>query len=151
MPWDDDLDISITDDYLEKLLKNKWKIWLLGYRTRIRYFKETIGDYKVGDVRIIKIQTRKWLFFRDKGILDIFILKKEGEEYTYVIGEKPQVQKAQPLKFHEKSTLISFEGKEYSAPENYEDYLQHVYGDWQTPVKDWDFRWGGNCEVKIVK
>lgn len=153
LPWDDDLDISITDEYLDKLLKNKWKIWLIGYRTRVRYFRKDIGNYKAGDVRIIKVQTRKWLFFRDKAILDIFIMKREGDDHTYALGVKPQVLKSIPATFHDKQTQINFNEKDYFVSKDYKGYLEYVYGDWKTPVKgdDWDFRWGGNCKVLEVK
>jgi phosphorylcholine metabolism protein LicD len=151
LPWDTDLDISITDDVLEKLIKNKRKIWKLGYRTRIRYFKKEIGSYKAGDIRILKIQTRKFFVFKNKGLLDIFVMKREEGGHTFVVGETPSVLKTIPLTYHDTTTTIDFDDKTYKIPKLYENYLEYIYGDWRTPKKDWDFRYEGNVEIKEVK
>jgi len=151
LPWDTDLDISINDDALDKVIKHKRKIWKLGYRTRVRYFKKDIGSYKVGDIRILKIQTRKFFFIKDKGLLDIFVMKREDGGHTFVVGETPSVLKTVPLKYHDNTSSIDFDGKIYRIPKFYEDYLEYIYGDWKTPKKDWDFRYEGNVEIKEVK
>ena len=151
LPWDTDLDISITDDALGKLIQHKRKIWKLGYRTRIRYFKKDIGSYKVGDIRILKIQTRKFFILKDKGLLDVFIMKREKDGHTFVVGETPSVLKTIPLKYHDSTTTIDFDNKTYRIPKLYENYLEYIYGDWRTPKKDWDFRYEGNVEIKEVK
>lgn len=151
LPWDTDIDISITDDSLSKLIENKRRFWKLGYRTRVRYFKKNIGTYKIGDIRILKIQTRKFFFIKDKGLLDIFVLKRDTEGHTFVVGESPSVLKTIPLKYHDNTSTVNFDGKEYKIPEMYEDYLEYIYGDWRTPKKDWDFRYEGNVEIKDVK
>ena len=33
LPWDTDMDITITRNYAEALLKNRWRFGLTGYRT----------------------------------------------------------------------------------------------------------------------
>ena len=152
LPWDTDLDISITSKDLGKLIENKRKIEKLGYRVRIRYFEKDIGPFKKGEIRIIKVQTRKFGFLKDKGILDVFVMKNINEEYSYVVNKKKtSAIKTIPLEYHDNKTLIDFDDKQYSIPENYEQYLEYVYGDWRTPVKDWDFFTGDNCVKKIYK
>jgi len=151
LPWDTDLDISITDDNLQKLIDNKRKFWDIGYRIKFRRFKNDIGKYKKGDIRIIKMQTRKLYFLKDKSLLDIFIMKKEDDGHTFVVNDKPHILKTVPLKFHNNSNSIDFDGKTYSIPDFHEDYLEYIYGDWRTPKKEFDFRYEGNVVIKEVK
>lgn len=150
LPWDTDLDISITHKDLEKLIKNKRKLWRLGYRTRVRYFDKDTGPFKKGEVRIIKVQTRKFVVVRDKGILDIFVMKNIDGEYSYVVKkEGASVLKTIPTEFHDNKTRIEFDNKQYSVPKDYERYLEYVYGDWRTPVKEWDYFLGDNTVKKV--
>ena len=152
LPWDTDLDISIAEKDLGKLRANKKKLWLLGYRTRIRYFEKDVGPFKSGELRIIKVQTRKFGFLRDKGILDVFVMREIDGEYTYVVKKDGVFAiKSVPAKYHENKTQIEFDNKMYSVPAEYEKYLEYVYGDWRTPVKDWDFFKGDNCLKKLIK
>ncbi len=149
LPWDTDLDISITSDYLEKFLKIRWKLWLAGYRTRIRVFKEDIGPFKKGTVRMIKIQTRRFFIFRKLRLMDVFVKRKLNDEYGYIVGVNPAVFKSVPVKFHDKRTTLAFDGKKYFVPTEYKEYLAYVYGDWKTPVKKWSFLTSDNCTKEI--
>lgn len=150
IPWDTDLDISITGDQLEKFLKMRWKLWLAGYRTRIRKFKKDVGPFKKDSIRMIKVQTRKFLFFREYRLMDIFVKQKIDNEYCYIVGVDPAVFKSVPAKFHENRTELMFEGKNMSVPQEYKEYLTYVYGDWKTPVKEWDFLKGDNCFKEVL-
>ncbi len=46
LPWDSDVDISITKDQLDKFLKSRWKFWLAGLRMRVRRFSKDTGPFK---------------------------------------------------------------------------------------------------------
>jgi len=152
LPWDSDLDISIDYKDLDKFVKNKKEIWRIGYRTRMRHFDKDIGPFKKGDIRIIKVQTRKLFFLKDKGLLDIFIMRNIDGEYSYMVKkDQTFVQKVIPLEYQDNKTKIEFNGKLYSVPEKYEEYLEYVYGDWKTPVKEWDYFMGDNCSKKLYK
>lgn len=152
LPWDSDLDISIDYKDLGKLIENKKKIWNLGYRTRIRYFDKDVGPFKNGDLRIIKVQTRKLILIKDKGLLDIFVMRNIDNEYSYMVKKgQTYVHKVIPLEYQDNKTTIEFDGKLYSVPEKYEEYLEYVYGDWKTPVKEWDYFMGDNCSKKLYE
>jgi phosphorylcholine metabolism protein LicD len=45
LPWDNDMDLTIADDHLEKLVKIRYKFWLAGYRTRIRKIKKRYASF----------------------------------------------------------------------------------------------------------
>lgn len=149
LPWDNDMDITITSKYAENLLKIRPQLWRAGYRTRVRRYKKDIGPFKKGMPRILKIQTRKFLFFKQYALLDIFIKYPVGDAYQWTISSKKPVLKAVPLKYYDQHTKIEFDGHQYSAPKDFEGFLEYCYGDWRTPVKDWNFRTGDNCVLEV--
>ena len=151
LPWDNDMDISTFKKDYKKLLRVSISFFLAGYRVSYRKFREDIGPFKKGEFRMIKI--RNFINFLGKGevLLDIFVKKKVGNKYYWVVGTKSPVLKSSPAKYLETQTKIMFNGKEYSAPADYKGYLTHRYKDWQTPVKTWDFKKDDNAIVKDDK
>ncbi len=139
LPWDNDMDLTISDQYLDKLIKIRWKFWLAGYRTRIRRSKKDMPHFPKGSVRLVKIQTRRFIF-KGYSLLDIFIKKKVDDSYFWTVGIKNPVLKSARAHFYEDMTRHQFDGYAYSVPEKYEDYLAYRYGDWKTPVKEYDFK-----------
>ena len=149
LPWDNDLDITITRQYEESLLRNKWRFWLMGYQVCVRYYKQDRKYFNKGEVRIIKIKNRNpFRLFKKNVVLDIFLKKKIEDDYYWTVGVKAPVLKSVPYMFYEKHTQLNFEGKMYSVPYDYEGYLECHYGkDWRVPVKEWDYR-TSDCSVK---
>lgn len=139
LPWDNDMDLTISDEHLDKLGKIRWKFWLAGYRTRIRKSKKDMPHFPKGSVRLVKIQTR-WLIFKGVSLLDIFVKKKVEDKYFWTVGIKSPVLKSAPSHFYDELTKYEFDGYGYSVPEKYEEYLCYRYGDWRTPVKEYDFK-----------
>lgn len=149
LPWDNDLDVTITADSAKKLLAVRPKFWLAGYRTRIRRYKKDLPPFKKGQLRILKIQTRKYLFLKDFSLLDIFVKYPVEKDYCWMVAPENPVLKAVPKRFYDERTVYEFDGKMYSVPKDYEGFLEYSYGDWRTPVKEWEFRTGDNCVRKI--
>jgi phosphorylcholine metabolism protein LicD len=148
LPWDNDLDITITDDYLEKLLKAKKYMWLAGFRTRVRFHNRDIGPFKKGQVRLIKVSTRKFFFIKGIKLLDIFIKTKESGQYFWVVGVKNPVLKSAEARYYEKFATVGFNNAKLSIPYDFDDYLSYRYGDWKKPVKEWNFKKDDNAIVK---
>ncbi|MCB9057391.1 MAG: LicD family protein [Calditrichae bacterium] len=151
LPWDNDMDITITEQYGEKLLGVRWQLWLAGYRTRVRRYKKDTGPFTKGTLRILKIQTTRFFFFKEHSLLDIFIKKPIDGDYYWTVSTKSPVLKSVPKKYYDEHTQIEFEGKKFMAPKEYEGFLEYCYGDWRTPVKDWNFRTGDNCVREIYQ
>lgn len=149
LPWDNDLDITITRQYEKKLLKNIWRLRLFGYQVRVKYYKEDLKYFKRKELRIIKIRHLNILkFFKKDVVLDIFVKRKIGNEYYWTVGVRNPVLKAVPETFYDNLTQIKFSGKLFSVPADSEGYLENHYGkDWRTPVKEWNFR-TSDCSVK---
>jgi phosphorylcholine metabolism protein LicD len=149
LPWDNDLDVTITAASAQKLLAICWKFWLAGYRTRIRRYKKDLPPFKKGQVRILKIQTTKFLILKKYSLLDIFVKYPVENDYCWMVAPENPVLKAVPKKFYDQRAQYDFDGKMYWVPQDYEGFLEYSYGDWRTPVKEWEFRTGDNCVRKI--
>jgi phosphorylcholine metabolism protein LicD len=138
LPWDNDLDLTVTRQFAKKLLSARWKFWIRGYRTRVRKIKQDSEHFKKGECRILKIQTTRFFFFKDVSLMDIFIKDLVRDRYYWTVSEK-HVLKSAPRKYYENFTRFNFQGKSYSVPAEYDEYLQSRYGDWRTPKQTWDF------------
>jgi len=136
LPWDNDIDISIHesenhkfDAFIKALKKN-------GFRTRTRRFDKDFPPLKNGALRMIKIRNKRFFgLLKGAVCLDIFIKYTDNEKTYWQIADKV---KNVPAKFYSSFKLISFKGNNYSVPELTDEYLTYRYGDWQTPVKNWD-------------
>ena len=142
LPWDNDVDITITRQFESQLLKSLWKMRLLGLKVQAKYYDRDLKYFKKGELRIIKIKHKNPLkFFKTDVILDIFIKRKIEQEYFWTVGIKAPVLKSVPEEFYDFHTQIDFKGKKYSVPKDYEGYLENHYGkDWRIPVKEWNYR-----------
>ncbi|MEJ2546145.1 MAG: LicD family protein, partial [Calditrichaceae bacterium] len=150
LPWDTDLDITITRAYEKQLKAVRSKFWDAGYRTRMRKFKRDVDFFKKGTNRILRVQTRKFYFLKDFSLLDIFIKDPVDDEYYWTVSEERPVLKSVPKRFYDEITQIEFNGRKYWVPKDYEDYLECHYGDWRTPVKEWNSRTSDLSVKKIL-
>jgi phosphorylcholine metabolism protein LicD len=142
LPWDNDIDITITRQHLERLLKVLWQIRFKGYMVRIKRYTRDLKYFNRGEVRIIKIKhISLFNFFKKDVVVDVFLKKKIKNEYYWTVGVKAPVLKSVPERFYDHHTQIEFEGKKFSVPEDFTGYLECHYGkDWRIPVKEWDYR-----------
>lgn len=136
LPWDNDLDISIHESEGDKLnllldtLKKK------GFRVRLRKFEKDTKVFKKGDLRMIKIRTRRFFgLLKGNVCLDVFIKYTQNDKTYWEIDNKV---KNVPSKYYNSFKTIDFKGKQYIIPESTDEYLTYRYGDWKTPVKDWN-------------
>ena len=89
-----------------------------------------------GDLRMIKIRERKFFGLLKGGVcLDIFIKYHKDDNAYWQIGNKV---KSVPIKFYEEFSRIKFNNYSYSIPMLTDEYLTYRYGDWQTPVQEWN-------------
>jgi len=136
LPWDNDLDISLHNSQ-EPKLKNLIKaLKTSGFRVRLRHFEKSSDYFKKGELRMIKIRSRHFFgLLKGKVCFDVFV-KYTREEKTY--WEIDKKTKYVPSKFYDEFRQIDFQNKSYPIPEKTDEYLTYRYGDWQTPVKEWN-------------
>lgn len=140
LPWDNDLDITITEQDMDRVLNLRWKFWWAGYKIRMRKSKEEMPHFPKGSVRLIKIKTKKYFFASGIGLMDIFVKKKIDDKYYWIVGPHNHVLKSVPCSFYENFARYNFEGYDYSVPAEYKEYLTYRYGDWRKTVKDYDYK-----------
>lgn len=146
LPWDTDLDLTVTADHADALLAARWRFWAAGFRTRIRRFPRDMGPFARGMPRVLKIQTRRWLVRKGHSLMDIFVKYRVEDTYQWVVADRDPVLKRCPARFYDQRSRVGFDGAEFSIPEDAEGYLAYHYGsDWRTPVRSWDFRWDDHC------
>lgn len=140
LPWDDDVDITITRQHEKRLLKALPALWLRGYKVRLKYYTRDLKYFRKGEVRIIKVKHFTLPFFKSDVSLDIFLKRLIGDEYFWTVGVHRPVLKSVPRRFYEELGSLEFRGRRYSVPADYRGYLTEHYGDWQTVVREWNFK-----------
>lgn len=151
LPWDNDMDITVTDKNEPQLMAILWKLFFKRIRVRVRHYRQDAGPFRKGQVRLIKISTYKWLFFKGPVQLDIFIKRAVDDEYQWTIDVRNPVLKGVPKKFYDALGKREFDGYSYSVPRDFEGYLTCHYGDWRTPVKKWAYRTDDQNVKEIIK
>lgn len=140
LPWDDDVDITITRHDSDKFLRNLDAFRKLGYKVRVKRYQRDLKYFKKGELRMIKIKHFSLPFFQSDVCVDVFVKKLIGDEYYWTVGVHKPVLKSVPRRFYEERGKLEYRGKTYSVPADYEGYLTEHYGDWKTPKKDWNFK-----------
>lgn len=136
IPWDKDTDISIPADQVEKFKACIPAIRMKLWRVVTRRAKKDAPAWRAGDYRAFKIKNRSLLFFLSGNLcLDVFV-KYVKEPFVYCIAKEKILRV--DAKFYRSYEEISYEGRKVKVPNHYEEYLAARYGDWRTPVKEWD-------------
>lgn len=142
LPWDNDVDLCVDSSQISKLEKCMFPLWLRGYRVRMAKTYEKTDQMGYKEPRVLKVRNRKRLVHRGDNLLDIFIKYKgdDGFHYLMVGGSfENYILQRMPSEYLENLTTVEFDGKSYPIPEDYDGYLTYRYGDWKTPVKEWDY------------
>ena len=136
LPWDNDIDVSINQDQIDKLDDFYTELKKAGYRVRTRYFDSTYEFFAKDAIRMIKIREKRFFgLLKGAVCLDVFIkYPKNGNSYWQIDNKT----KCVPSKFYQTFGNIEFKGFVYNIPALTDEYLTYRYGDWQKPVKDWD-------------
>jgi phosphorylcholine metabolism protein LicD len=152
LPWDHDIDLSISVNNAEMFAKKKWKLYLNGYRISERRVKKDIGALKKGQHRIFKVKKIWPAIFRSVLpmvrrhyiVADIFV-KSSDDKFTYWQA-MDKVMKVDRRYYSDHETIV-YQGVKLKVPFDYKGYLADKFGDWRTPVKIWSC---GKDEKTIV-
>lgn len=136
LPWDNDLDISMHAQETDKLAALIKSLKKNQYRVRLRYFEDESPEFQKGTLRMMKVRKRRFFgLIKGKVCLDVFV-KYTKEENTY--WEIANKTKSVPKHFYASFKNVLFQNKDYSIPTDTDAYLSYRYGNWQTPVKEWN-------------
>jgi hypothetical protein len=140
LPWDTDVDLSVTAGALPALQRALTGLRWRGYRVRVRRFERANGPLAAGAIRLIKIRQRRWLFLKSAVNVDVFVKYPESGRYYWSVGDDPPVLKSAEARFYDNLSGVDFRGRRYGVPQDFDGYLSSRYGNWRVPVKEWDFR-----------
>ena len=138
LPWDNDMDLSVESVHLDRLKGALPRLVLAGLRVSRRRFTTDHPMWKRGAIRMIKVRRRKLLVLRGTPCLDVLI---KYRHQGYVYWEAADKVMRVPEDVYDGHAGVPFQGHVLRAPKQYERYLELKYGDWRTPVKEW------NCAV----
>ncbi len=140
LPWDNDVDISLRKVDEKRLLKILFRLRLMGYRVSVKYYKKSVDPFKEGQVRIVKVTNRKYLFAKGDVRLDLFLKLKKDDKYFWTVGIKKPVLKSVPATFNDNLGWVNFKNQDMMVPADIDGYLTFRYGDWKIPVKEYNFK-----------
>jgi lipopolysaccharide cholinephosphotransferase len=138
LPWDHDVDITIRIEDLPRII-NKLKSFHFkyGYRVEIVVNRADATPLKKGDVRLIKIQSRRLFVLPGWAQLDMFVKIKHDDKMYWSIRNR--ALKSAPAHFTDNLAVIEFNSRTYKVPKDSRGYLAYRFGDdWETPKKDYD-------------
>ena len=119
IPWDDDIDIMMTKQDLEKLISVCYQL-----PESIKFFPQGLNFLKVMDKHSkISIDGKRGV------AVDIFVLNEFGDKYDFI---NVHSQRKIVLKKSEVFPLVkmSFENIQAPVPANYHELLTKIYGDY---------------------
>ena len=142
LPWDHDIDLSISVDDAIKFNQNIKKLNKKGYRVTQRKVHKDIAAFKKGQYRIFKVKKflpsiLKILFsiaHKHMIVADIFV-KASDDKYTFwqAMEKIMRVDK----KYYSSYETVEYLGRKLKVPYDYKGYLTEKYGDWSVPIKNW--------------
>ncbi|MFC1898347.1 LicD family protein [Candidatus Cloacimonadota bacterium] len=147
LPWDNDMDISMYIKDRWNLVKVALKLMFKGYRISTRFYNRDLGPFKKGELRMIKVRNYEKFLKKGEVMLDIFLKRKVENDYFWTVGIKSPILKSSPAKFYDELDWTDFNGKKYMISKDFDGYLTYRYGDWKTPVKEWNFKKDDNAIV----
>jgi len=146
VPWDNDVDFSIRDEDLQKLISSFDLFRLNGFVVRHQKLKKHISFHRKDtkmDVNIYDKELKQIRWWHSNIIargLD-FIMKKSHQNYLVEVFLFPIYKKftdieetiVLPKKFINTLRTIELFGENFPIPNHTEDYLSYRFGDWKTP------------------
>jgi len=132
LPWDDDIDLAVYEEDKNVLIEVLKEHFLIVNRTSS--IKWNCFLYEANK----KYPINLYLIFNNCSInnfpIGIDFLALDFKTFINRNGNMKY-----PRKFFEDINYINFKEKKIRVPNNPEEYLKLLYGDWQTPKKDISF------------
>ena len=131
LPWDDDLDLSVPQEYIVPTLGTLHAHQSrLPRSDRLAWMAETVVDSDTGRIQGVV------LCYPETNPLG---LRKFAASVWFMFPENGQIRQyinAAPNRFFRRHAELLYRGRPYPIPLDAEEYLEVHYGDWRTPVQD---------------
>ncbi|GAB2690028.1 LicD family protein [Aliiglaciecola sp. 3_MG-2023] len=139
IPWDDDFDIAVLRDDIEKIRSNQGTLLTALERVSNQpwkiteyYAEQAFGLVKAGDTRSFKLEPTDANC--QLPLIDLFVKYVDQHVMDYVIASRGF---SMPSRHMLQLASFTFRDKSIFIPSDVEGYLSRHYGDWQTPKSDW--------------
>lgn len=139
LPWDNDMDLYANLADRPRLILASLMLVFKGYRVNFKTVSRELPPLKRGQLRLIKVRKRLGAGVGNYLLVDIIIKRTVGDRTFWTVGKESTVLKSVPARFYAAFGKLSFKGFDYPTPQDLDNYLTARYGDWRTPVKEWDF------------
>lgn len=120
-------------------IKEKWQAFICGQCIKFMYIKTFIFCKHQSLARKARIAVTKLILLPFTEHLILGTMKRIATRYGYdqctqvcSFGSRSAVREILPREVFEKSTMLTFEGKPYRAPQGYDRYLRQKYGEYMT-------------------
>ena len=145
LPWDTDMDVSVQADDAPHLIQAlraalPWSRWRLAPRR----FTADGPAWRRGQLRLLKVASRRFGFLDGALRLDVFV-KYRADGHVWWQAEEKIMRVPEDL--YAAHDALPWRGATLRAPRDHARYLSLKYGDWRTPVKDWQ---AGRDEKTVV-
>lgn len=131
IPWDHDVDLGVDGESISRILNLKYQLfpkYLLKKRT-------SSSLWVPGGVRVIKIQNVWKKILNINFHIDLFTKYKVNDKYQWIdSGALKHIE----CKYYDNLDSVQWMGRTIPIPSHTDEYLSIRYGDWQTPIKDFD-------------
>lgn len=145
--WDNDIDIAAPAERSEEVAAmiydefNGVERGDLIFTVTARFGFLAIPNERIWIKRLIRISSR----YKESGVeslsCDIILKHKYNGKRHWLVGETTLIS---PDIFDGVRKCSSLQGLEVLVPDDCEDYLGLLYGDWRTPVRNWSHDMYGN-------
>jgi len=132
LPWDTDMDLMVSGEDQDALSAAIPAMRAAGLKVITRRMKVDLPPLKPNDYRIIKV-------YAGAIVIDLIAKYSDTWHYYWCVG-KSKVLKRVEARFYDELTKIAFNGNMFWAPQDLEAYLTARYGEWRTPVKDYNYK-----------
>ena len=133
LPWEDDVELALPRDQLERVLQLLPTLRARGYRIGKRYMHYDFFCWRKGDLQAIKIRKVRWGVVRSRVRLDINVkYRHEDKYYWHSMGEACEVN----ADYFDDAEEIMYAAHSIKVPARFEAYLEEKYGDWRTPDRE---------------
>lgn len=120
-------------------IKHKWQAFLCGQCIKFMYIKTFIFCKQQSLARKLRIAVTKAILLPFTEHFILSIIKKTSTKYKFgecdkvcSFGSRTALREILPAGVFNKHIMLTFEGREYRAPEGYDTYLAQKYGDYMT-------------------
>lgn len=139
LPWDNDMDLYANIADAPRLVWAALRLLLKGYRVNFKTVSRDLPPLSKGSLRLIKVRKRLGEGVGNYLLVDIIVKRTVGERTFWTVGKDSTVLKSVESRFYAAFDTLEFKGYRYPTPQHLGEYLTARYGDWRTPVKEWDF------------